>query len=158
MIKSILGKIAIIMFALILITICNSNSVFAMDETITQADGFLGAANESPIDQGALKSTSDYVYNVLFTIAVVLAFAVGMIIGIKFMFGSVDEQAKIKETLVPYVIGVFVVFASFTIWKIVVNIGEDISPTPTISSENAADNSLSNPEKEHTSGGGSYTK
>jgi len=141
MIKNILGKIAIMMLALILITICNSNSVLAMDETITQADGFLGAANESPIDQEALKSTSDYVYNVLFTIAVVLAFAVGMIIGIKFMFGSVEEQAKVKETLVPYVIGVFVVFASFTIWKIVVSIGEEVSPTTYISANNSQESS-----------------
>jgi len=46
-----------------------------------------------------------------------------MIIGIQFIIGSVDEKAKIKETLVPYVIGVFIIFSAFGIWKIVMSIG-----------------------------------
>ena len=46
-----------------------------------------------------------------------------MIIGIQFIVGSVDEKAKIKETLVPYVIGVFIIFSAFGIWKIVMSIG-----------------------------------
>lgn len=125
--KNILGKITILILLMLIIHICLPNMTYAMDNVISGGDGFIAARdNKSPIDEEALKTTSDYIYNILFTIAVVLAVAIGMVIGIQFMLGSAEEQAKVKETLVPYVIGVFVVFASFTIWKIVVNIGNDI--------------------------------
>lgn len=127
--KSILIKtITILMLAIICIP---NTTQAAMDDIISQGDGFLAARNSDvPIDEDKLAETSDYIYNILFAIAVVLAIAIGMIIGIQFLIGSVEEQAKIKETLVPYVIGVFVVFSAFTIWKIVVKIGDKAMPTP----------------------------
>lgn len=106
------------------------NMIYAidMDNIMSSGDKFLGAANNNAvINEQALHETSDSVYNILFTIAVVLAVAIGMVIGIQFMIGSADEKAKIKETLIPYVIGVFIVFASFAIWKIVVSIGNDVT-------------------------------
>lgn len=127
--KNILAKIIVLILLLAMINI--PNSTYAMDTVISDGDSFIAAANTTlPIDKDALQTTSNDIYNILFTIAVVLAIAIGMIIGIQFMIGSAAEQAKVKETLVPYVIGVFVVFASFTIWKIAVNIGNDVSPTP----------------------------
>lgn len=102
-------------------------AIYAMDDVISQGDSFINAGKgQEKIDTDALKTTSDDIYNILFTIAIVLAVAVGMVIGIQFMIGGAAEQAKVKETLIPYVIGVFVVFASFTIWKIAVNIGNSI--------------------------------
>ena len=106
------------------------NMIYAMDNIIDSGEGFLEAANGTVIDEDTMNTTSDYVYNILFTIAVVLAVAIGMVIGIQFMMGSVDEKAKIKETLVPYIIGVFIVFAAFTIWKIAINIGNDVTDAP----------------------------
>ena len=82
------------------------------------------------LDQEKLKSTSETIYNILFAIALVLAVGVGLVIGIQFIFGSVEEQAKVKETLVPYIIGVVIIFSAFTIWKIAVEIGNDVAPTP----------------------------
>ena len=38
------------------------------------------------------------------------------------MISSVEEQAKIKELLVPYVAGCIVIFGAFGIWKLAVNI------------------------------------
>lgn len=126
-----LKKVLIIILISMLTLVYLSNTIYAVDNVISSAEGFLGAANAtSPIDEGELSKTSNYIYNILFTIAVVLAVAIGMVIGIQFMLGSAEEQAKVKETLVPYVIGVFIVFASFTIWKIVVNIGNEVAPTP----------------------------
>jgi len=127
--KSVILRIIILILLITLIYI--PNTAYAMGDVISQGDSFLSARNaNSPINEVALKSTSDYVYNILFTIAVVLAIAIGMIIGIQFIMGSVEEQAKIKETLIPYIVGVFVVFAAFGIWKIVVGIGNSATPTP----------------------------
>lgn len=128
--KSILRITTVLILLLMIFTYLPHNA-YAMDGLMSSADSFIQIgeqenAKNQAIDEGALKSTSDYIYNILFTIAIVLSVAIGMIIGIQFMVGSADEKAKVKETLVPYVVGVFVVFASFTIWKIVVTIGSSL--------------------------------
>lgn len=123
-------KIIPILIILLIIPICFPCTTYAMSEIISQGDDFIGQGGTETIDKDALNTTSKYIYNVLFTIAVVIAFAIGIIIGIQFIVGSVDEKAKIKETLVPYIIGVCIIFGAFTIWKIVVTIGEQVSPTP----------------------------
>ena len=38
------------------------------------------------------------------------------------MWGSVEEQTKAKEALIPYVVGCFVIFGAFGIWKLAVTI------------------------------------
>jgi len=78
---------------------------------------------DKPLDENALKVSSDYIYNVLLAIGIIAALIVGTIIGIKIIVGTVEEKAKIKEALVPYIIGCIVVFSAFAIWKQVINIG-----------------------------------
>lgn len=126
-------KIIFILFITILIqmTMVNvraTDTGFTIDGIISDGDSFLGAKDTSTeaISTESLNKTSKSVYRVLFSIGVALATIVGMIIGIQFMMGSPEEQAKVKETLVPYVVGVFVIFGAFGIWRIVINIGNEI--------------------------------
>ncbi len=125
--------LSLIMFIAI-ISICFSNQTYAMGNITQDGDSFINIgkqeyANNKPLDEGALQVTSKEIYNLLFTLAVVLAFGVGLIIGIQFITGSVDEKAKIKETLIPYVVGCIVVFSAFTIWKIVIEVGNSMEGT-----------------------------
>ena len=133
--EKIMLKIGLMILLMLVIFTTIPNRTYAMSNVISSGDNFLNAgAGGNVIDEKALKDTSNYIYNILFTIAIVLAVAIGMIIGIQFMMGSAAEQAKIKETLIPYVIGVFVIFASFTIWKVVVNIGNKAT-APAVSNQ-----------------------
>lgn len=125
-------KIIFFLIMLVLCTYLSSTNVYAtgLDKVISDGDKFLTQRDKnSVIDEQALSNTSNTVYNILFTIAVVLAFGVGMIIGIQFIVASVDEKAKIKETLVPYIVGVFIIFSAFTVWKIAVDIGNEVTTT-----------------------------
>lgn len=47
-----------------------------------------------------------------------VAIVVILLIGIKYVLGSVEEKAQYKETLKPYLIGCIMVFGIFTILKI----------------------------------------
>lgn len=85
-----------------------------------RGQGESGSTGEKLVDEADLKETSDFIYNVLLAIAMVVAVIVGMIIGIQFMTGSVEEKAKIKEALMPYVAGCVVVFGAFGIWKLAI--------------------------------------
>lgn len=130
--KKISTRKIIILIVIAIVTIINFNTTSyagSVDDIFTQGEDFLnkGDSPDSVIDEDALKITSNEIYNILFTIGVVLSVAIGMVIGIQFIMGSVDEKAKIKETLVPYVVGVFIIFGAFTIWKIVVSIGNDVT-------------------------------
>lgn len=137
-IKTKIGICLILLFVIICTFL--PNKIYATDtlsDIMNKSEDFLDKSTEIGINTGNLRDTSNFIYNILFTIAVVVAFAVGMIIGIQFITGSVDEKAKIKETLVPYVVGVFVIFGAFTIWKVVTEFGTKLTETSdgTIQSE-----------------------
>lgn len=94
-----------------------------------------GKSETSYIDESALADTSNYIFNIFATVGTIVAMLWGVGIGIKFMIESAEDKAKIKEALVPYVIGVFVLFSAFGIWKLAINIGDKTfmntaSPTP----------------------------
>ncbi len=130
--KKRLTKILIILIVFTMISIINLNTTSyagSVDNIFAQGENFLNKGDDpsTVIDIGQTRETSNNIYNILFAIGVVLSVAIGMVIGIQFIMGSVDEKAKIKETLVPYVVGVFVIFSAFTIWKIVVSIGNDVT-------------------------------
>lgn len=89
------------------------------------ADNFIetGIIDPKPtIQEDDLKQMSDLLFNTLLIIAIVIAVIMGLVIGIKFMTGSVSEKANVKETLIPYTAGCIVIFGAFGIWKLVVTI------------------------------------
>lgn len=128
MIKSIFIKLLICsIFVVILSTSFCMSSTYALGDIFSQGKGFLEAGNDidKTINTTELEKTSDYIYNTLLAIAIMVAIIVAMVLGIQFMAASADEKAKVKEALMPFIVGCIVVFGAFTIWKVVVNIGND---------------------------------
>jgi len=94
-----------------------------LDQMLSSADAFLETGSDDAIETGKLKETSDYIYNTLLVIAVAVAVIVGAYLGVKFMLETAEDKAKIKESLIPFVVGCFIIFGAFGIWKIVVEVG-----------------------------------
>ena len=118
--------LAIIIFQIIFIPTVNAS---AMDSVLNDGDKFLNdgkTTGSNFIDQSQLQLEIDNVYNIVFAVGVGLSVLIGAVLGIKFMMGSVEEQAKIKELLIPYALGCIVVFGAFGIWKIVITIGGNV--------------------------------
>lgn len=125
--------LTIISIIVINVMFFNINIVQAsgMSDVITGGDNFIKAGTEqttddrtvATIDQTKLKSTSTMVYNILLVSGICVAVVVAAILGIKFMIGSIEEKAQVKDALVPFVIGCIVVFGAFGFWKIFVTIG-----------------------------------
>ena len=65
-------------------------------------------------------------YNTLLTLGVIVTIAVGGVMGINFMLASAEEKAKLKESMVPYVVGSILIFGAFGIWKMFINIFSQI--------------------------------
>ena len=89
------------------------------------ADEFLSSA-ESQADNKSLQDFSNILSNAFIGIGTAVAVIYATILGIKYMIGSIEEKAEIKESLVPFIIGCIVLFGAFGIWKMVVKIGNSL--------------------------------
>lgn len=112
-----------ILLFITLISLTTYSNVYAtgLDSVLGSADDFISTGEQGsvPINGGALSESSSIIYNTLLGIGMLVAIVCGIFIGIKFMVSTVDEKAKIKEVLLAYVLGCFVVFGAFGIWKLV---------------------------------------
>ena len=81
-----------------------------------------GEGQTSPITTNKTDDLTQDLYNILFFAWLVIAIIVGMILGMQFMTGSVEQKAKVKDALVPYIVGCVIIFGAFGIWKLVVTI------------------------------------
>lgn len=121
----ILTVVALIISAIITphISKAESSLSFTIDDVIKNGDDFLRQGEkEVGLNEGELHDMSNSIYNVLLAIGIITAVIVGLILGIKFITGGIEEQAQVKQMLIPYVVGCVVVFAAFTIWRIVVDL------------------------------------
>lgn len=94
-------------------------------DIISSADSFVEEGKNNPniiVNKNTLNIEIRKMYNVLLSIGVAAAVLVGVILGMKYMLESAEEQAKIKETLVAYAIGCVVLFGAFAIWRVVIEI------------------------------------
>ena len=123
-----LNKILLIVLVLLIINTLIPIKVNAISDMFSAADDFLskGESPKTVIDEGKLQSTSSTIYKWLMIIAICVAVIIGAILGVQFITGSIEGKAKIQEALVPYIIGCLIVFGAFFIWKILVNVGNDL--------------------------------
>lgn len=100
----------------------------SLDDVMNNGNSFLNAGSESPtmIDQNDLKSLSNFISGVLLTIAIGVTVITGAIMGLNFITQSIEEKAKVKESMVPWVIGIIVSFGAFTIWEVAVNLFQSL--------------------------------
>lgn len=79
------------------------------------------------ISNSNLMDTGNGIITVLTVIGTVISVIVLIILGLKYMMGSVEEKAEYKKTMMPYVIGAALVFAASAIagmiYSFAINLG-----------------------------------
>ena len=117
-------KILVIISIVQFIFTPKSEATISLGNIFETGDQFLedGKNQDINIDTKDVQDEVSSIYNILLILGTALIVIIGAILGITFMVSSVEEQAKIKELLVPYVIGCVVIFGAFGIWKLVVGI------------------------------------
>ena len=123
-------SLKIILLLIISIFILTTN-VFAsatVDGIFKDADEFVSGDIDDTdslhiqVEESSLQKLSNVVSNVLIMLGVFVAFIMAAILGINFMIQSTAEKAKIKEALIPFVIGLIVTFGAFGIWRIAIGL------------------------------------
>lgn len=122
--KKVLKKIILILIILMLLFSINSK-VFAWSEIVSDGQSFINQG-ESKIDNADLQNASGYLYNILLATGVVIAVIVATVLGVQFIIGGAEGQAKVKEMMLPYIVGCIIVFGGFGLWKIAVTVGDNL--------------------------------
>ena len=80
----------------------------------------------TPPSNSTITNVGNGIVTIITTIGSILSVIVLIILGIKYMMGSVEEKAEYKKTMMPYIIGAALVFAASTIAGIIYNIATHI--------------------------------
>ena len=115
----ILSIILIVMMALTTI----SSTVLAADLSAKIKDMANGTGNQ-PQEVLNLGKT---IVTIMQTVGIVVAVVVLLILGVKYMIGSAEEKAEYKKTMIPYLVGAILIFASTTIVNVVYNIANSFN-------------------------------
>lgn len=97
----------------------------SFDEMKTAINQFMNtgkngnSANISGDDMGSIVIP---IANILTAIGVIVLVAVTIVMGIKYMFATPEEAAKLKQQLIGLVVAGVVILGATAIWKIVYNI------------------------------------
>lgn len=86
-------------------------------------DSYNGAGGGSSTK---LQTKAGNVLGIIQTIGTVVSVIILIIMGMKYMFGSVEEKSEYKETMIPYLIGAALVFSGTTIPQIIYLISQNI--------------------------------
>lgn len=122
--------IKILSIILITILLIFSRPIYskALDEIIDSGNSFLniednggGTPTATPTEK-SLQKLSNTVSNVLLTIALIVTLISGIVMAMNFAIQSVEEKAKIQEAMVPWIIGIFISFGAYGIWRITMSI------------------------------------
>lgn len=120
---------------IILLSMYNITYATTIDDIISGGDDFLKAGQtgtHTGFSWEGITGASDLIYNTLLTLGIVIAMIVAAVLGIKFITSSVEEQAKIKESLIPFVVGCVIIFGAFGIWKLITNVLEEVQTSSII--------------------------
>ncbi|MBP3706991.1 MAG: hypothetical protein J6J36_00030 [Clostridia bacterium] len=121
---NVIKKIFIIMFivAVTLATISSKSYATNTSDIINGGDAFIkNAGNREIFNKQNEQEGVDQLYYIMTTIGIVLAFLVGSILGIQFITSGAAGQAKVKEKLIPFVLGAIIIFGAYGIWRLVYN-------------------------------------
>lgn len=86
-----------------------------IDKTIGDIDGAKAG------DTTKVTNIGGKIINIIQVVGIVVAIAVVLIIGIKYMTCSVEQKAEYKKVMIPYIIGAVLLVAGTSIVKVIFN-------------------------------------
>lgn len=124
-------------FTLLAILFCMigimQSPVFATTE-IQLASGIIdpndyapGSINDAFNDTEEIVNIASTIIAVIRTVGVVVTVIALLVMGIKYMTGSIEEKADYKKSMIPYLIGVFIFFALSQIIAIIMDLTSQIN-------------------------------
>lgn len=111
----------LIVLTILLITIIPNYCYSSNPDTSSLGLGDLNKYEGTNIGSTKFEKKANTVFAYIRNIGIVLSVVVLIVIGIKYMLGSTEEKANYKETLLPYIIGAFLLFTGSLVPQLIYN-------------------------------------
>lgn len=124
--------IIITLIATFLVSIIGfKTEIYAADSVVgssVQSDlGDLNSYSGTPSGSSRVNSIAGTIVSAIQIIGTVISVAVLIVIGIKYMMGSVEEKADYKKSLVPYIVGAFLLFTGSLIPQLIYTLSQNFN-------------------------------
>ncbi len=107
----------ILLFIIMFLSFTMIMTSISIADPITNPDDYNpGKIND--VDIKPIATKGGIILDFITTIGIVLAVIVLIILGIKYMIGSVEEKAEYKKSMIPYLIGIVMVGSISAIIKV----------------------------------------
>lgn len=103
-----LNKVLSIVALTVMILVIASNLALAIDPS-----GITGTTTGSGVT--SVTNLGKQIVGIIQVVGSIVAVAVLVVLGIKYMMGSTEEKAEYKKTLIPYIVGAVLIFAASNI-------------------------------------------
>ena len=117
-------RIISVLLVIVTILVALSNVVLATDLSV-KIDEIAKGNNSVATDK--VVNLGKTIVTIMQTIGIVVAVVVLLVLGIKYMMGSAEEKAEYKKTMIPYIVGAVLIFASTTIVNIVYQLANGLN-------------------------------
>lgn len=107
-------KISIIISIFLILNICFIPTAYSLNDPDKYKPNSLEAS-----DTEALLGKGNVIIGVIQVIGSLISVATLIMIGIKYMVGSVEEKAEYKKTMFPYIVGAVMLFAAANIVQVI---------------------------------------
>ena len=113
--KKTMKILTVLLLAIVLITF--ATNVFAAE---------LDPANLTPSygDSTALQNKAGQIMGMIRNVAIVASVIIIMVLGVKYMLGSVEEKAEYKKSFIPLIVGIVLVVSATAIASFVFNMAQ----------------------------------
>ena len=115
--KRVIRIISILLLAFMFLGLINS--AYAIE---VNPDQVITGKGQETAGSTELAEKGGKLLGIVSTVGIILSVVALMVIGIKFMLGSVEEKAQYKEHFKPYLIGVAMVFCISTILRVIASL------------------------------------
>lgn len=123
--KELLIKILLVLMIFSLILMLNNcffETTAASDAIFINPDDYEADVNGRVENADKVTDIANDIIGIIRIIGTILSVVVLVVIGIKYMIGSVEERAEYKKTMWPYLLGAILVFSITNILGIIVDI------------------------------------
>lgn len=115
----------ILILMILFMTLLSFSSVaYAKIDVIENPDYFYNTSSRG--EEAELNKKAGVILGVINTIGVVVSIVTLMVVGIKYMLGSVEEKAEYKKSMGMYLLGAFLVFSITTLPNILYNVSSNM--------------------------------
>lgn len=88
-------------------------------ELMQDGKNFLDKGENNNLSESQMQSVFLPMARILLSVGIIILVAVAMIMGVKYMFASPEEAAKLKQQLIGLVVSAIVIFGAVGIWTLV---------------------------------------